>query len=199
MCRHGLPDSHNLKCRSQQQDLTRWNPSYSEPLDRWFLYVDLARSILGAAAALHQGRNASQREWESIYLAQGGVGPIDELIEVFNQGPGLARIFIASAVNHWLGIGGVLPQLRWGNEPDSNPTFSLNAKTFGLLGVQLMVGVAKGHSTYFCDGCGNPYLREGRKPQTGRRNFCRACGEKASNRQRQQRHSNKIKAQANRG
>ena len=199
ICRHGLPDSHDLKCRSQQDDLTRWNPSYSEPLDRWFFYVDLARSILSAAAALHQGRNASQRDWASIYLAQGGVGPIDELVEVFNQGPGLARNFIASAVTHWLGIGGVLPQLQWGNESDSNPSFSLTAKTFGLLGVQLMVGVAKGHSTYFCDGCGNPYLREGRKPQTGRRNFCRECGEKVSNRQRQKKHWNKLKAQANRG
>ena len=38
-----------------------------------------------------------------------------------------------------------------------------------------------------------------RKPQTGRRNFCRECGEKVSNRQRQKKHWNKLKAQANRG
>lgn len=35
-----------------------------------------------------------------------------------------------------------------------------------------------------CDGCGRPYIRTGRKPQKGRRNFCGDCGhgDKASKR-----------------
>jgi DNA-directed RNA polymerase subunit RPC12/RpoP len=36
--------------------------------------------------------------------------------------------------------------------------------------------------TYVCDGCGKAYVREGRKPAKGRKNFCPECGDKASKR-----------------
>lgn len=46
-----------------------------------------------------------------------------------------------------------------------------------------------------CDGCGQPYIRTGRKPQAGRLNFCEDCGQgdKASKRLYAQKKTNKKK------
>jgi hypothetical protein len=71
----------------------------------------------------------------------------------------------------------------------SSPKFNLVAGTFGELGLQIMQAASRGQTLAVCSGCGNPYMRQGRKPQSGRRNYCPRCGVKASRRdaQRQRR------------
>jgi hypothetical protein len=47
--------------------------------------------------------------------------------------------------------------------------------------------LCQARGVYQCDECGNFYIRTGKRPQTGKRNFCRQCGSTASKRQWAQR------------
>ena len=51
-----------------------------------------------------------------------------------------------------------------------------------------MTAVSKVQDVYFCDGCGNPYVRKTRKPQSGRKQYCGACGEQVASKNRQARY-----------
>lgn len=184
------------------------------PLDSWFHYVGLARAILNLGIALHSGQPGAVDDWKAVLtggLAR-QIGQEEVLAEVLagkRSGragviPGFryyvpptapGRLYLSSAVSAWLYLGNVRPSLVW-PPPDfhtrtegGEPVLELHGGNplcvFGPLGVQLMVAVSKGHAVAICSGCGNPYLREGRKPQAGRKNFCPECGELAANRLRQ--------------
>ncbi len=94
---------------------------------------------------------------------------------------GLGKLLVTDMINEWLGDAGIRLELNW----DSNePILTLTGgRVFGALGIQLLSAVTT-NNLAVCSGCKMPYLRKGRKPQTGRRNFCRACGDKVANRMR---------------
>jgi hypothetical protein len=185
ICGHGLPHTHNAQCPLMYATPRTWNPVYWEPLDRWLYYANYARSMLSVASAMHQGEKAQAEDWTLLYEGVGGLGVPEEINKAFRQMPSLAQTFFAYVVNWWMRIGGVSPSLSWGGPAHPEPQFRLTAGTFGLLGVQLMAAVTRSQDVYICDGCGLPYLRDGRKPQAGRRNYCGTCGEREANRQRQ--------------
>ena len=54
--------------------------------------------------------------------------------------------------------------------------------------------LCQARGAYQCDGCGNFYIRSGKRPQTGKRNFCPQCGKKASKRQWAQRQRQEANA-----
>ena len=80
-------------------------------------------------------------------------------------------------------------RLRWDNGPKCiivpGPGF--------IHGVFLTLAqlLCQARGVYQCDECGNLYVRPGKRPQTGKRNFCSSCGAKAAKRQWAQRQRHK--------
>ncbi len=75
--------------------------------------------------------------------------------------------------------------LDWFDEPAGTPAKLRIDTGWGFppavwMSVAQVVSNAKG--LLQCDGCGNYYVRRGRKPAAGRRNYCPACGKKAAKR-----------------
>lgn len=130
-------------------------PFGSETVKRWLDYAGLASSYLNLAALLKVDTGKRMR--------------------------GLRQLFLQDGVNEWLGDAGIRLELNWSsNEPSLTLT---GGGVFGALGVQLLSAVTA-NNLAVCSGCGIPYLRKGRKPQAGRRNFCPDCGDKIANRLR---------------
>ena len=198
ICRHGLPYSHAPACLASSQR-SGWNPEWREPLEGWFHQAKRARAILGLSAAIQIGDErapvGSKDDWTFLYERREGKASIDELMQDFIAKPSLAKNFLASDINNWLVEGNVRPTISWGEEEALG--FSLNASTFGLLGVQLMTAASRVQDVYFCDGCGNPYSRKKRKPQAGRHQYCEACGEQAASKNRQARYRQKERDKSN--
>jgi predicted RNA-binding Zn-ribbon protein involved in translation (DUF1610 family) len=186
LCAHGLPNSHDKQCGLMYVAERSWNPVFYEPIDQWINFASCARAMLNVAAALHQGDTATESDWETIYRDADGRGDIHELVKLFRDRPTMAKGFLAGRVNSWMGIGDVAPLLHWGDPASTSPQFRLTGGTFGLLAVQLMVSVSKTNKVFSCDGCGEAYLRGGRRPTSGNRNYCTDCGKKGANRHRQQ-------------
>lgn len=176
LCKHGLPPMHRGSRYRDEfvdgelvgvTDTGEWNPAggasergwcapvSSEPVLRWFDYVGKASSYLNLAALLKVDTGKRMR--------------------------GLRQLFLQDGINEWLGDAGIRLELNWS---DNEPKLTLTGgAVFGALGVQLLSAVTA-NNLAVCSGCGGPYLREGRKPQAGRRNFCRACGDKVANKLR---------------
>jgi len=85
------------------------------------------------------------------------------------------QIILSIIVNEWLYIGGVRPYLSWGFDGIANPQIAFGYGTYGSLAVQLMLAVSRASNLAECSGCSQMYLRKGRIPQRGRRNFCPVC------------------------
>lgn len=153
LCEHGLPPMH------ERDDGERhWCPPYKEddklrwgkePLKRWYDYVEVAKKLLSATA-----------DWN--------ISPSAEL------GAGLHKFAFRFFVADWLSSAGIRLDLQW-NQGKYNLVLT-GGGVFGALGVQLLSAVTTNNLT-ICSGCGKLYLREGRKPQEGRRNFCPKCGD----------------------
>lgn len=130
-------------------------PCGNEPVKRWLDYAALASSYLNLAAILKVDTGKRMR--------------------------GLRQLFLQDGVNEWLGDAGIRLELNWS---DNEPSLTLTGgAVFGALGVQLLSAVTA-NNLAVCSGCGIPYLRKGRKPQAGRRNFCPDCGDKVANKLR---------------
>lgn len=189
--------------------------TYWAPLQTWFSYVRLAKSLLSLAAALHQGQRGAAKDWAVALPAFPSLSGGEKVntpmfaepvaVDVLSQllagkklswgNPmqfGWGHYFLSQVVNTWLVFGGVRPVFWW-DPPEGDfkedVSFSLVGSApscvFAPLGVQLMLAIARRNAVVVCSGCSSPYLREGRKPQAGRNNYCSSCREKVANRDRQ--------------
>jgi hypothetical protein len=188
ICRHGWPAAHNppptLTPPKVQagRDLcypSGW-PEVRESLTRWLHFARQAYALLGIASMLHQvrrvwpGRDRGRIEayWSTVFedakdipqkFATGLAG--DQRMSVFH---------LRQWVNLWLRVGNGQVSIKW-QSPTASPSVELSGGTFAHLALQLAVAVTRSHDLSVCDGCQTPYLREGRKAQRGRRNYCRTC------------------------
>jgi hypothetical protein len=167
LCKHGLPPMHR---GSWYRDVIKdgelvevirtdeweprgggrdrgWCPPQSPELVRtWLAYSHLALFYLNSAAALKNDRGAYFR--------------------------GIRQLLLRDGVNEWLGDAGVRLELNWDRQ---EPTLTLTGGgVFGALGIQLLTAVTS-YTRAVCSGCGIPYLRQGRNPKRGQRNFCDTC------------------------
>jgi len=197
LCKHGLPPRHrgtwyrDIITNGQLSGVEftgEWNPvgggsergwcppCGSEHIARWSYYQRIALTCLTFAAEMKV--KPDKITVPAKYLKRIGSthpGHIGNGIEMPVRG--LGKFIISDMINEWLGDAGVALELNWtGNEPRLILT---GGRAFGALGVQLLLAVTA-NNLAVCDGCKLPYLREGRKPQKGRRNFCRTCGKKAA-------------------
>lgn len=180
------------------------------PLETWLSYVRLAKSLLSLAGELHRGQRGAAEDWDIALrtflppdnagkvggpIALLGGAPVEDVSQVLagakapyypfklSWGP----YYLSQVVDAWLSYGNVRPRFWW--SPTGNPSFSLLGTmpscVFAPLGVQLMLAIARSNAVALCSGCGTPYLRQGRQPQPGQRNYCPNCGERVANRDRQ--------------
>lgn len=148
---------------------------HRDPVERYLHFAARARSILRIAAELHTEREGSREDW---MLALTTFFPEEwwqdaETVDSYIAG---GRMTLGDLVSEWMRVGAVLPYLDW-NARD--PAFTFRAGTFGVIGVQILQAVSRAHEIAFCSSCSRPYLRQGRKPQAGRRNYCPDCGPRA--------------------
>jgi hypothetical protein len=185
LCAHGLPDTHiggsiwmgphlpNMQtcCNASDGD--------GEPVATWLGYASQARAILKVAAVLHEGKLGSNDDWRQIHMGQdrrvmppGGAPPSDippgDLAE--------QRQYLTGAVNWWLKLGGIQPELQWAPPSPAPAVRLVGGGTFGVLAAQLMFAVNRSHGWAVCDGCGEPYDR-GERPRRHGRNFCAKCND----------------------
>lgn len=185
-------------------------PLWHERLDHWYSYVRVARGIIDAASALHEGERASEEFWYGTNFILEPLDVVSDIEDprlsdangqvnpkwISRQPVARQRRHLASLVEAWLYRGDVQLGFSWGS---SGPDFDLNGATFATLGIQLMFAVSKNQRLTICDGCGKPYTRD-RKPQRGRRNYCPDCIERGidiRDRKRRQRANDLMKEGTN--
>ncbi|MBI2304633.1 MAG: hypothetical protein HYU86_07805 [Chloroflexi bacterium] len=180
MCEHDLPASHNpfeeiwmmerqfkprLGCLPR---MITWEGRswYYDPIPQWFYSSRQARAILNLAAQLHQGEPTSKDDWAALYQ-----GNDYSMCEADRQWRLLLNV-----VNGWLSLANARPCLVHNGQ---HVIFALGGGgTYTALAVQLMLAVTRSQDLILCSGCGHPYLREGRRPKSGQRNYCPDCHEK---------------------
>jgi hypothetical protein len=214
LCQHGMPETHNPRPLSvpllgliQSPSLwkpvevgTEREPSFviedrgerpwceairCEPVEVWLFWSRMSSAMLNVAASLRRNVPTKQADWEVIITEETDERSL--LIDSILARPWIARIYLQEAVNRWLHLGNVRLSMSWSINSE-NPSLEIEAETFGLLGVQLLTAVTGAQSLSLCDGCDRPYVREGRRPQTGRANYCPDCRKsKVPERERQRR------------
>ncbi len=196
ICEHGLPAPHNHarprapgdsqvgECRPQRVG-TR-ERVYFEPIDRWLHYARVARGLLDVAAALHYGDPGARQDWAAIFADDGADTDPDERAILLSEPRAVqkGRIMLALLVNEWLDMGQVGMSFVWPFRSGAPELPTLAAGTFGLLGMQLALAIARADFRR-CSSCGMRYPRTGRQPTRTRRNFCNDCKDKAANNLRQ--------------
>jgi hypothetical protein len=214
LCQHGLPQTHNPRLLSiplfgliQSPSLwkpvevgTEQQPSFViqergerpwceaagvEAISVWLYWSRMAAAILNVASALRRNVPTQRADWEVIITEESEER--SSLIESLLARRWIGQIYLQEAVNRWLHLANVRLSLSWAIGLE-DPSLQIEADTFGLLGVQILSAVTGAQSLAICDGCGKPYVRERRRPQTGRANYCLDCRErKVPERERQRR------------
>ncbi|MFC1938929.1 hypothetical protein ACFLWM_02095, partial [Chloroflexota bacterium] len=177
LCKHGLPPMH----RGEDGERRWCSPNENEPIERWFYYVKIARLCLEFAAQMkvEPGKITVPAKYLKK-IAPNHPKPISDSIKMPVRG--LGKLVVTDYINEWLGDAGLRFILDWNSR---EPRLIITSPSvFGALGIQLLSVVTRTNLAV-CSGCGMPYLREGRKPQAGRRNFCTSCGYEVATRLRQ--------------
>ena len=140
-----------------------------ESIKDWLFWAKMAASILNIAAALNSDLLPQRADWETIITSASEEKSL--LIDSLLSRHWIAKVYLQESVNRWLHLANVRLSLGWPIGVPM-PTLVIEANTFGVLGVQLLTAVTGAQSLAVCDGCVKPYVREGRRSQSGRANYC---------------------------
>ena len=184
LCQHDLPAAHADRRRRGAE--LRCVPNRSEPIEIWLAFSSDARRLLQLAAMRRNEDPRLEQEIANLVLEPGlssweafasygtdllrakalrGTAASYDLAAV------IAEVVLAGALNDWLEVSGVRPELRWQGQPT---VVLAGGGTCGALGVQLLHAVTGSNNLATCSGCGGVYFRE-KKPQRGRNNYCVSC------------------------
>lgn len=141
-------------CGKGKQYLESWGQVHREVV-----------AAFNIAAALKEGKETSPQDWKVLFLESPPQGVQRGL---------LARIISDNLKD--VGFG-----LTWNDSIEL--TFDTHLGFLNVLWMQVAQMLTGKLSLCVCDGCGQVYIRRGRVPQAGRKNFCTECGVKASRRQ----------------
>jgi hypothetical protein len=155
-----------------------------EPIEIWRLHARLVNSVLNIASYLNQysPEPAPLGCWKALFLRdenylsfiEKAVPPLETFKEsrfdtIEKQKKELMNYINIEMLNHrvkfYIDWQGEVPELKIGS-------------TLGFLSAvwfQLMQTITK-QAICCCNGCGKVYVRNGRKPQAGRNNYCDICG-----------------------
>lgn len=181
ICEHRVPGTHYLPPLPIPDSWPGCRPwqvldylVYAEPVDIWLGFVAQARALLSLAVDLRAGSPGRKDDWrvaDSQLFWRDGFSELS--IQTSGKDVDHDRISLAERISTWMQFGNVRPELFW---QKSVPVFRLSARTFGILGVQLLFAATRSQGIAICSGCGMPYTPK-RKPRKDRRNFCLNCGE----------------------
>lgn len=194
LCLHGLPAGIH---RPPECDFRVHRGEHREPIFAWRRWAARAEAVVRAAMALHDEQLVGREIWEVLLPSDGDTSG-DILGASFVGGIHGERALLANEINNWLRWGRVVPYLEWLRS--RSPTFALavdapltaGSGLFAALAVSLALTAAAAHGLALCSSCGDPYT-PARKPQSGRRHYCPACGRRAAWRESKRR--NKAKEQ----
>ena len=147
-------------------------PTGVEAIEDWIYWAQFAASILNIVSALIGDLPTKREDWEIVITSKSEER--SKLIDSLLSRDWIAKVYLQGAVNRWLHLANVRLSLSW-PIGTSTPVLELEANTFGVLAVQLLTAVTGAQSLTVCDGCTRPYVREGRRPQRGRANYCPSC------------------------
>ncbi len=146
-----------------QKNGCRWFPA--EPLKEFRLRAIQAEATFDIAVRLSKGRPVPMNLWQRL----GWTGE-EGKFSLWGQ-----KFFLTSIINGFLTRpGGPSLFVYWN---DQKPEIVIDTglgfiRSVWLIIAQCLTG-AKG--LYFCNSCGDPYIRHMRKPQEGRKSFCPEC------------------------
>ena len=140
-----------------------------------------ADAVLEAAIRLQQMEPVPEELWVKMNPMTDWTG------ELHSQNPlGSQAFYLSEVINrHLKAPSGLSIGISWGM--GFRLTLRLSTQ-FGFLAavwLEIAQTIAQARGLFWCDECWRPYVRKGRKPKRGERNYCPTCGErgKASKRQ----------------
>lgn len=158
------PNSVRVKWNGKE-DCCLWVPA--EPLHLYRRYARMARAILNAAYCLVEGKPVPTSLW-----VEAGWSGEESQFDV-----ALQRFFLASSVNGWLSNSDVTLWLNWGSEVRPRLSVDTGWGCFQKIWLELAQCLTGARQLCVCDMCNRLYVRYGRKPQAGRKNYCPDCRE----------------------
>ena len=171
ICEHGMLPPHR---REREDPLTgdlrlsytecqprRHKAWYLEPIAFWHSYVEQFVAMLRVAEALDSGRFPTESDWNVIRWERELPTTVENYWREFNS---LLFGYVYQA--------SVKVSIEYSGRP---PEIRFDAGTYGLLAVQLAIAIGRVGDVAVCSGCRKPYIREGRRPQRNRRNWCVDC------------------------
>lgn len=182
LCKHKIIGWHDTKCADQ---LYRGNAFHRESIDMWLVISSEAREILELAVAIRLGTPSDAAAWANLGAAVESIAAEFDrkwMPNIERGEPFWERKYLARELQIWLNAGGVRIAINW-SDPQIGMTV-VSPTMYGEVGLQLLTAVSQSHGTAICSECGVAYLAS-RKPQVGRQNYCRDCGERAASRNRQ--------------
>lgn len=135
---------------------------YEEAI-QWHLKAKEVEAIFNIAIYLLKGESPSEESWEEIKFE----GVFDFDIEIQRQ---ILASIVTAKLKSIVGL-----RVNW--DKGFKITIDSGLGFMGIIWLHVAQTLTKNFSICTCDGCGKPYVRTGRKPQKGRRNFCSICGE----------------------
>lgn len=166
-----------LTCMPEGWPHSPWH----EDIEHWLKYVQAAEGVLKAAAMLRSDKRVPNPVWDGInWIFSVSHHHLPEGVSIHKGNLAKKKVetqreYVSMAINCWLSMVDIGMRLDW---PGTGPEVTFLSGTSASLILQIIFAVAGSKGTAVCGGCGLIYLRKGRKPQTGRRNFCPTCREK---------------------
>ncbi|MGI8925744.1 MAG: hypothetical protein ACR2HN_03745 [Tepidiformaceae bacterium] len=147
---------------------------WSEPLSIWFRLGDRVRAMFELAARLHTGQGQPEPSLIARAFHRGGWMQAATVDPTPEQSLAFYASELAEQVNLWLRAWRATPQLRW--DYPAAPVLRVGTGARQHLALQLATAVGRGGGEWaVCDGCSQPYRRQQRAVQRGRRNWCPGC------------------------
>jgi hypothetical protein len=137
-----------------------------EPLDWWLSTASKLRSVLIAADRLRHGQHLRPEDWRDM----GWMVP-EEAFPVL----GAEGLFVSSIIDGELERYGVYLGLNARLEPELNAGLGFLPALW-----QQVVATIAGGMLAVCSSCAWPYVRTGRAPKRGFRNYCPECNRRGA-------------------
>jgi hypothetical protein len=126
-----------------------------------------AKAVLDAASLLQTDQSVPKLLWRRM-----GWDGMEAEFDLSTQ-----RYLVTSTINHYLiSPGGSTHWMTW-DQADQPRLHLASGKGFiSAVWTAIAQLLCQAKGIYHCDECGMFYVREGRRPQRGRQNYCSRCG-----------------------
>jgi hypothetical protein len=171
-------------CSEHKSIFHCWDPGFQDSNCSWIpseRIIDfqkrarIAKLVLDISANILYDNPAPESLWEDLWNNLGYPGAsYEKLISI-------QRPLFAGTINRFLSItNGPGIRLIINENDEAKLAIGTGLGFYKVIWVQLAQVVARGKGLYICDGCGNAYIREKKKPKKDNLNFCDKCGQKGA-------------------